>query len=70
MCFDQILGAPESWSNTQHPESRPHNLQTIMNNHNKKHVFYFYALRNVNFFKYQRNKEESEQMCSKVFIYL
>ena len=27
--------------NTQHPESRPHNLQTIMNNHNKKHVFIF-----------------------------
>ena len=22
------------------------------------------------FFKYHRNKEESEQMCSKVFIYL
>ena len=24
----------------------------------------------MGFFKYHRNKEESEQMCSKVFIYL
>ena len=38
MCFDQVSGALHTkggWK-TQHLESRPNNLQTIMNNHNKK----------------------------------